>query len=72
VTGFSNAEESIVGLTAVVPFLLEDRLKDLGAHIETAPPFQPFAVRDGRLVTGQNPASSALVATKILEALREP
>jgi putative intracellular protease/amidase len=54
-----------------VPFLLETRLRALGATIEKAPDFQPFAVRDGNLITGQNPASSEQVAELVLEALKE-
>jgi putative intracellular protease/amidase len=69
VTGFSNQEEEIVKLTEVVPFALETRLRDLGGRYERAPTWGAFAVRDGNLVTGQNPASSALVAQKVLEAL---
>jgi putative intracellular protease/amidase len=69
VSGFTNTEEESVGLTAVVPFLLEDRLRDLGGRYERGPDFQPFAVRDGTLITGQNPQSSDLVAGQLLEAL---
>ncbi|HVP62784.1 MAG TPA: type 1 glutamine amidotransferase domain-containing protein [Myxococcaceae bacterium] len=57
-TAFTNAEEEAVGLTKAVPFLLQTRLESLGARVETAPNFQPFAIADGRLVTGQNPASA--------------
>ncbi|MFQ6549548.1 type 1 glutamine amidotransferase domain-containing protein [Aestuariibius sp. 2305UL40-4] len=70
VNGFTDAEEAAVGLTDVVPFLLETRLKERGAIFEkTEENFAPYAVRDGRLVTGQNPSSSALVADLMLEAL---
>jgi len=69
VSGFTNSEEEGVGLTSVVPFLLEDRLRDLGGQFERGPDFQPFAVRDGNLITGQNPQSSDLVASRLLEAL---
>lgn len=72
VAGFSNAEEDAAGKTAVVPFLLETRLRALGAQYQHGPDFQPFALRDGRLVTGQNPASSAEVARLVLEALAPP
>jgi len=55
----------------VVPFLLETRLREQGGLFENGPNFQPYAVRDGNLVTGQDPASSALVAENIIAALRE-
>jgi putative intracellular protease/amidase len=70
VTGFSNEEEELVKLDEVVPFALETRLCDLGGRYERGPTWGAFAVRDGNLVTGQNPASSALVAEKVLEVLR--
>jgi putative intracellular protease/amidase len=69
VNSFTDAEEAAVGLTAVVPFALETRLRDLGAAFEGAPMWQAFAVRDGQFVTGQNPQSSALVAEGLLAAL---
>lgn len=69
VTCFTNTEEEAVGLTQVVPFLLEDRMKSLGGRFERAEDWQPFAIRDGRLITGQNPQSSELVARHVLEAL---
>ena len=69
VSGFTNTEEDAVGLTSVVPFLLEDRLRELGGRFERGPDFQPFALRDGNLITGQNPQSSDLVARRLLEAL---
>lgn len=69
VTGFSDSEERAVGLDGIVPFLLETRLRTLGGRYESAADFQPFAVADGRLVTGQNPASSALTARAVLDAL---
>lgn len=71
VTAFSDSEERAVGLADQVPFLLETRLRDLGARYERAADFQPFALSDGRLVTGQNPASSALTARLTLDALAE-
>jgi putative intracellular protease/amidase len=71
VNGFTDAEESAVGLTEAVPFLLETRLRDLGGRFEGGAPFTSKAVRDGRLVTGQNPMSSAAVADLLLEALGE-
>ncbi|MGL4409686.1 MAG: type 1 glutamine amidotransferase domain-containing protein [Zoogloea sp.] len=69
VSAFSNTEEVAAGLAEVVPFALETRLKALGARYESGPDFEPFALRDGQLVTGQNPASSAAVARLTLEAL---
>ncbi|NSL55697.1 type 1 glutamine amidotransferase domain-containing protein [Uliginosibacterium aquaticum] len=71
VAAFSNTEEVAAGMDKSVPFALETRIRALGAHYESGPDFQPFAVRDGRLVTGQNPASSAKVAELVLQALRE-
>ncbi|GGX93064.1 dimethylallyltransferase [Litchfieldella qijiaojingensis] len=70
VTGFSNSEEAAVGLTDVVPHLLEDALKSKGAHyVRSEHDFAPFQVRDGLLVTGQNPASSAPAAKLLLKVL---
>lgn len=69
VTGFSNTEESAVGLTDIVPFLLEDELSNIGAEYSKADNWQPYAVVDGLLITGQNPASSKLVAEKLLKQL---
>lgn len=68
-TSFTNSEEEAVGLTDVVPFLLESKLKALGARYECGSDFEPYAVRDGNLITGQNPASSALVARRLCESL---
>ncbi len=70
VAGFSNTEEDAAGLSQTVPFLLENRLRELGARYEKGPDFQPFALRDGQLVTGQNPASSEAAARLTLQALR--
>jgi len=70
VTGFTNTEEEAVGLTKVVPFLLEDALTQNGAKFSKGENWQPFAVEDGLLITGQNPASSKLVAGKLLEQLK--
>ncbi len=70
VTGFSNSEEAAVELTDVVPFLLEDRLKEQGADYEKAGDWEPFVVVDGLLITGQNPASSEGVADALLERLK--
>jgi putative intracellular protease/amidase len=69
VTGFTNEEEEEVHLTKVVPFLVEDKLKRLGAIFEKVPNWQPFSIVDGRLVTGQNPASSTSAAQKLLDLL---
>jgi len=70
VTGFANSEEDAVGLTKVVPFLVEDELKRLGGHYEKAGDWQSLAIVDGRLVTGQNPASSEDTAKALLKLLR--
>ena len=69
VAGFSDSEERAMGLDEFVPFLLETRLCELGSRYESSPDFQPFAVADGRPVTGQNPPSSARTAELVLEAL---
>lgn len=69
ITGFSNTEEAAVGLTNVVPFLLEDALQANGAIYSKVEDWQPYAVEDGLLITGQNPASSKLVAEKLLNQL---
>lgn len=71
VNAFTDAEEQAVGLVEVMPFLLESRLRELGAKFEGTDNFKGHAVRDGQLITGQNPASAALVAEKMLEALVE-
>ncbi|HZH51549.1 MAG TPA: type 1 glutamine amidotransferase domain-containing protein [Microvirga sp.] len=71
VSAFTNSEEEAVGLTKVVPFSLEDRLKELGGRFERGPDWQPFAVQDGNLITGQNPQSSELVAQDVLTALKQ-
>lgn len=70
VTGFTNSEEEAVGLTKVVPFLLEDALTQNGAEFSKGANWQPYAVADGLLITGQNPASSKLVAGKLLQELK--
>jgi putative intracellular protease/amidase len=67
VTGFTNTEEEEVHLTNVVPFLVEDELKRLGGIFEKAPNWQPFSIVDGRLITGQNPASSTVSAQALLK-----
>ncbi len=69
INSFTDAEEAAVGLTGVVPFALETRLRELGATFEGAPMWQAFAVQDGPFITGQNPQSSELVAHELLLAL---
>ena len=69
VTGFTNEEEAAVQLTKVVPFLVEDMLKENGAHYEKKGAFKPFVIEDGLLITGQNPASSEPAAQKLLALL---
>ncbi|WP_020405609.1 type 1 glutamine amidotransferase domain-containing protein [Hahella ganghwensis] len=69
VTGFSNTEEEAVQLLDVVPFLLEDELKQRGGDYQRVADWSAFAVQDGLLITGQNPASSEFVADKLLAAL---
>jgi putative intracellular protease/amidase len=68
---FSNDEEAEVGLTKVVPFLLQSRLQSLGAELSTAPNFMPHAVRSGTLVTGQNPQSTEPAARLLLTLMNE-
>ncbi|CDY78453.1 ThiJ/PfpI family protein [Caballeronia glathei] len=69
VTGFTNTEEEAVHLTNVVPFLVEDELKRLGGRFEKVDDWQSFSIIDGRLITGQNPASSTAVAQDLLKVL---
>ena len=69
VTGFTNGEEAAVNLTHVVPFLVEDELKRVGGLYEKAADWASFAVVDGRVVTGQNPASSTAAANALVEVL---
>jgi putative intracellular protease/amidase len=69
VTGFTNGEEEEVQLTKVVPFLVEDELLRLGAIFEKLKNWQPFSIIDGRLITGQNPASSTSTARDLLKVL---
>ena len=71
VNAFTDTEEEAAGLTGVVPFLLEQRLRDLGGLFDRAANWQPMAVRDGNLITGQNPQSSLAVAEKVIMALSE-
>ena len=70
VTGFTNTEEEAVGLSAVVPFLLEDRLKERGGIFSKTANWAPYVQVDGKLVTGQNPASSGPGAEELLKLLR--
>ncbi|MCM2972201.1 type 1 glutamine amidotransferase domain-containing protein [Larsenimonas suaedae] len=65
-TGFTNEEEAAVGLTEVVPYLLEDELGNRGADVKKVAAFSPFAIEDGLFITGQNPASSRAVADALL------
>ncbi|MGL6070318.1 type 1 glutamine amidotransferase domain-containing protein [Craterilacuibacter sp.] len=69
VTGFTNGEEEAVGLTHVVPFLLEDALKDQGGLYAKGPDWGAFTQQDGQLITGQNPGSSEAVAECLLSLL---
>jgi len=70
VTGFTNTEEEAVQLTDVVPFLVEDMLKANGGIYSKKEDWAAYAIEDGHLITGQNPASSELVATKLYNALK--
>ena len=70
VTGFTNSEEAAVGLLDVVPFLVEDELKAKGGMYSKGADWASYVVRDGLLITGQNPGSSAEAATVLLERLR--
>jgi putative intracellular protease/amidase len=69
VTGFSNSEEDAVQLTDIVPFLLEDELKNKGGDYQKGDDWNSFAVQDGLVITGQNPASSEAAAHKLLDFL---
>jgi putative intracellular protease/amidase len=69
VTGFTNGEEEEMHLTNVVPFLVEDELTRLGAIFEKLPNWQPLSIVDGRLITGQNPASSTVAAQNLMNLL---
>lgn len=71
VTGFTNEEEAEMQLTHVVPFLVEDELRRLGARFEKVPNWQPFSIVDGRLITGQNPASSTSAAKALMDLLAQ-
>jgi putative intracellular protease/amidase len=70
VTGFSNSEEEAVQLTDVVPFLLEDELKNLGGIYSKGADWGPYVKKDGLLITGQNPGSSENAALELLNALK--
>ena len=69
VTGFTNSEEAAVQLTDIVPFLVEDEMIKRGGEYQKAEDWHAFAIQDGLIITGQNPASSELVATKLLAQL---
>jgi putative intracellular protease/amidase len=69
IAGFTNSEEDAVQLTDIVPFLLEDELIKRGADYQKTADWQAFAVQDGLLISGQNPASSELAAQKLLAHL---
>jgi putative intracellular protease/amidase len=69
ITGFTNSEEKAVQLDAVVPFLLETRLSELGGQFQAVADFAPHVEQDGNLITGQNPASSGPAAEQVLKAL---
>lgn len=69
VTGFTNTEEEAVGLTQVVPFLVEDELKRNGGLYAKGADWGPFVVTDGLLITGQNPASSGPAAERLVAHL---
>ncbi|WP_068085362.1 type 1 glutamine amidotransferase domain-containing protein [Novosphingobium rosa] len=69
VTGFTNSEEEAVGLTDVVPFLVEDELKAKGGVFSRGPDWGSYVVQDGLLITGQNPGSSFATARALVDAL---
>jgi len=71
VTGFTNTEEAAVGLTDIVPFLVEDMLKENGGIYSKGEDWGSYVVRDGLLITGQNPGSSAEAAARLLEQLAQ-
>ena len=71
VTGFTNEEEEEVQLTKIVPFLVEDELHRLGAVFEKVANWQPFSIVDGRLVTGENPASSTSAGPGASQTVRD-
>ena len=69
VTGFSNSEEDAVGLTKIVPYLVEDELKRMGGEYSKEADWKSYVIDDGHLVTGQNPGSSAATAQMLLKKL---
>src|SRR3569833_2702162 len=69
VTGLTNSEEAAVGLTEIVPFLVEDELKAKGGVYSKGPDWSPYVVSDGLLITGQNPASSGSAAALLIDRL---
>lgn len=71
VTGFANSEEAAVGLTNVVPFLVEDKMNQLGANYSKGDDWSSYVVVDGKLITGQNPASSEKAAHELLKQLQQ-
>jgi putative intracellular protease/amidase len=71
VTGFTNSEEEAVQLTDIVPFLLEDELKSKGGIYSNKADWASYVVRDGMLITGQNPASSEEAAVELLKLLKD-
>jgi len=71
ISGFTNSEEEAVQLTNIVPFLLEDELIKRGADYQKSDDWSSFAVQDGLIISGQNPASSVLVAQKLLAQLND-
>jgi putative intracellular protease/amidase len=71
VTGFANSEEAAVQLTDIVPFSVEDELRRHGGNYSKGEDWHPHVVIDGRLITGQNPASSGDAARAVLEMLRD-
>ncbi len=70
VTGFSNSEEAAVGLTEVVPYLLEDQLVAMGGKYQKVADWNSLAIVDGLIITGQNPASSDAVAEALIKSIR--
>jgi putative intracellular protease/amidase len=70
ITGFTDSEEEAMGLTRVVPFLVEDELVAQGAVFSRVRDFKPLVVVDGMLITGQNPASSGLAAMELISLVR--
>ena len=71
VTGFANTEEEAVGLDKVVPFLVEDKMNQMGANFSKGEDWSSYVVVDGKLVTGQNPASSEKAARELLRLVQK-